>query len=382
MLEGKRGGLAHSVPSTRRGCASIGVCTAGDLCLPSPATDELTAIFSGEAPATSCVRCRCVFRKENSVGLCWPRSDVRCMLVNSMGSLSGRQSLSGPTACPPGGRMDRQWESIATVIRRSDEQIRLHCVEFGPTRAPKSLTWFCAVGMCWPRSGVRCMLSQFDGELKQVDNRRWDSDHLPTRQADGLDKVRRLQWQSGGAMSKDVSIALNSCQHVVCFAFVFVVPLVIYSYVAGHAWVFLLLSRHSCCFALREARRWLVHLGVVHVKCVSGDWCVRACRIPAWAATASRACLLSDWLRCYCIGPLSVILCWIPIMMVLRRLSCPVFAQCCYSTRRCGAGWTRKHPLCFVILALCLCECLVGRPMTMCSISRMRKIERLRGLGL
>lgn len=130
-----------------------------------------------------------------------------------MGCLSGRQSPSGPTFCPPGGRMDRQWESIATAIRRSNEQRRLHCVELRPTRAPKSLTWFCAVGLCWPRSGVRCMLSQFDGELEQVDNRRRDSDHLPTRQADGLDNVRRLQWQSGGAMSKDVSIALNSCQH-------------------------------------------------------------------------------------------------------------------------------------------------------------------------
>src|SRR5262245_1455998 len=77
---------------------------------------------------------------------------------------------------------------------------------------------------------------------------------------------------------------------------------------------------------------------------VSGDWPARACWIPARAATARRAGLLSCWVGRR-LAPAAVgFLCCLPVSKAVGRLKhVPFSALRCAPCGR-GAGWTSKHP--------------------------------------
>ena len=129
--------------------------------------------------------------------------------------------------------------------------------------------------------------------------------------------------------------------------------------VRSGACLVLLLSFFVCVAVLRgTGSDGFTTLGMLPVKCVSGDWCARLCRIPARAATALHSCLLGFWPLRLCAGPVSVALCWVPVGWAFCRLGCPDSTLRCCSLRKCGAGWTMKCPLCFAIPAL-VRECSV-----------------------
>ena len=127
----------------------------------------------------------------------------------------------------------------------------------------------------------------------------------------------------------------------------------------------------SRCLSASWARKWWPFLsGIVYATCVSGDWRVWACRIPAWAATMWPARLFSWWPKCVlALAVLGFLRC-IPITRAFGWLKRPTFALRC-GPSGCGAGWTSKHPPCSTSRAL------MARPgcwpMVRCSISRMRK---------